>query len=284
MNNTMQELLREATRLTQAGQLLEATAAIHQALGASVSALPAYLPTQINAAGMVNRAWPARTGNAASASDATVREACEFEAAEAATLEAAGETIVTDAFINGTHAHASLTRHYKLYVPPHHADKNLPLVAMLHGCTQDPDDFAAGTRMSQFARAQGFCVLYPAQAQDANRDGGHRGGFVPGNICGRRNSFRTGEWCRQQPVRSFGRDEKRFAWHCRKSASRAVRTIVFHGAQDSTVHARNGEQAFAAAQGSASGMTRVDDGTPPRDATPARFTAVRLARYRLNTG
>ena len=39
---------------------------------------------------------------------------------------------------------------------------------MLHGCTQNPDDFAAGTGMNELANEQGFCVLYPAQAQDAN--------------------------------------------------------------------------------------------------------------------
>jgi poly(hydroxyalkanoate) depolymerase family esterase len=44
----------------------------------------------------------------------------------------------------------------------------LPLVVMLHGCTQDPDDFAAGTGMNEAALAQGFFVLYPAQTQGAN--------------------------------------------------------------------------------------------------------------------
>ena len=39
---------------------------------------------------------------------------------------------------------------------------------MLHGCTQNPDDFAAGTGMNALAREQGFCVLYPAQSADAN--------------------------------------------------------------------------------------------------------------------
>jgi poly(hydroxyalkanoate) depolymerase family esterase len=66
------------------------------------------------------------------------------------------------------HTHASLTRHYKLFVPPGLAGRPLPLVVMLHGCTQDPDDFAAGTGMNALAREQGFYVLYPAQAQDAN--------------------------------------------------------------------------------------------------------------------
>jgi poly(hydroxyalkanoate) depolymerase family esterase len=39
---------------------------------------------------------------------------------------------------------------------------------MLHGCTQDADDFAAGTRMNEAARERGWCVLYPAQAQEMN--------------------------------------------------------------------------------------------------------------------
>jgi predicted esterase len=39
---------------------------------------------------------------------------------------------------------------------------------MLHGCSQSPDDFAAGTAMNELACEQGFAVLYPAQAQDAN--------------------------------------------------------------------------------------------------------------------
>jgi poly(hydroxyalkanoate) depolymerase family esterase len=39
---------------------------------------------------------------------------------------------------------------------------------MLHGCTQDPDDFAAGTCMNDAAREQGMFVLYPAQSAKAN--------------------------------------------------------------------------------------------------------------------
>jgi poly(hydroxyalkanoate) depolymerase family esterase len=40
---------------------------------------------------------------------------------------------------------------------------------MLHGCTQSPDDFAAGTRMNFIAEEQTCFVVYPAQRSDANR-------------------------------------------------------------------------------------------------------------------
>ena len=189
MNDTLQQLMRDATRLTRAGRLDEATETIQRALrGEAQTATATAKP---------NAAAPAKSGAVTLDASATVPGGSVFEvdtrdydAAEAdfAAAESAHHEgsqtphhvaygneradnhadFGTGEFISGTHQHASKTLRYKLYLPPSADGGSLALVVMLHGCTQDADDFAAGTGMNEAAREQGFFVLYPEQSQSAN--------------------------------------------------------------------------------------------------------------------
>jgi poly(hydroxyalkanoate) depolymerase family esterase len=88
-------------------------------------------------------------------------------------------------FVTGSYANQAGARPYKLYIPTSYAEQRLPLVVMLHGCTQTPDDFANGTRMNALAEERQCFVLYPQQTHAANR-----------SRCW--NWFKRGDQCREQ--------------------------------------------------------------------------------------
>jgi poly(hydroxyalkanoate) depolymerase family esterase len=59
-------------------------------------------------------------------------------------------------------------RRYRLYVPASAGDGIDGLIVMLHGCTQSPEDFAAGTEMNRLAERHRLLVAYPAQTGGDN--------------------------------------------------------------------------------------------------------------------
>jgi poly(hydroxyalkanoate) depolymerase family esterase len=71
-------------------------------------------------------------------------------------------------FIEAVYTNGAGSRAYKLYIPSHYQGQALPLIVMLHGGTQTPDDFAAGTRMNLIAEEQTCLVVYPVQPSHAN--------------------------------------------------------------------------------------------------------------------
>lgn len=78
------------------------------------------------------------------------------------------DTLGPGAFLHGSFSNDAGSRRYRLYVPSRPATGPRPLVVMLHGCKQDPEDFAAGTTMNLVAEESGCLVLYPEQAAHAN--------------------------------------------------------------------------------------------------------------------
>ncbi len=189
MNDTLQKLMRDATQLTRAGRLDEATETIQRALRrepqtATAKATPNAGATTKSGAVTLDASATVPGGTAfevdtheydAAEADFAAAETAHHEESQTRRQVANGDAreyshtdFGTGAFIGGIHKHASNTLRYRLYVPPKLASRSLPLVVMLHGCGQDPDDFAAGTGMNAAAREQGFFVLYPEQSSSAN--------------------------------------------------------------------------------------------------------------------
>lgn len=154
MHPEFQSLINQATRLTQSGNLTAATAAIQAALRPGARPVP---PHQDDADVIDVQAWEIPDPDAARAPAPSEPIAPEHRPG-----------LRGDTFTAGVFRNAAGQRDYKLYVPPNAGDQPFPLVVMLHGCTQDADDFAAGTAMNDAARTQGFYVLYPVQPREVN--------------------------------------------------------------------------------------------------------------------
>jgi poly(hydroxyalkanoate) depolymerase family esterase len=188
---------------------------------------------------------------------------------------------------------AAGSRAYRTYVPSTAGEGVTGIVVMLHGCTQNPEDFAAGTGMNALAEEHRFVVIYPHQSRgdnaqscwnwfsrgDQRRDRGEPAilagmareamaehgvskerTFVAGLSAGAAMAVILGETypdvfsavgahsglpfgaARDVPsafAAMAGNAEQPTG---AASNTPAVRTIVFHGTADATVHPSNGER------------------------------------------
>ena len=246
MNDKMRTGIAEATRLTRAGQLIEATAVIQRTLWGSIAPEVSTTANDHTTAEPIDTAWqvvdepplstkgatqepnqrtspsaaallpspyvavsPQENGSASAAPTANQADV-KTKHGEATAVESTyskereefatsrrparlrptlrlrhrklggktpiarpdltrSEILAGGQFLAGSYSNAAGTRSYQLYIPSGYRGQTLPLVVMLHGCTQTPEDFAAGTRMNRLAEKEQFFVVYPAQAIPANQ-------------------------------------------------------------------------------------------------------------------
>ena len=183
------------------------------------------------------------------------------------------------------------SRNYLTHVPASAADGASGIIVMLHGCTQNPADFAAGTAMNTLADRHGFVVVYPQQARgdnaqscwnwfsrnDQRRDRGepailsglarkiaadHGVGadktYVAGLSAGAAMAVILGETypdvfaavgahsglpfgAAKDVTSAFAAMAGNAAEPLMNGSGSGVRTIVFHGTSDTTVHPSNGD-------------------------------------------
>ncbi|WP_037424077.1 PHB depolymerase family esterase [Sinorhizobium sp. CCBAU 05631] len=223
------------------------------------------------------------------------------------------------------------SRSYRLYIPASASDRPRGLVIMLHGCKQDPEDFAAGTGMNAVAETHGLMVAYPRQSgadnasfcwnwfrpADQMRDEGEPSIiagitkeimaefgldrsriFVAGLSAGGAMAAVMGETypdlysaagihsgltygSANDVVSAFSamRGNGGLASHPKRLANgHRLRTIVFQGSADRTVHPSNADRIVAAATPTGSGWAvRKESGRSAGGRTYQRTTVVDAA-------
>lgn len=192
MKSSFSRAIRRATRQTRAGRPVSATLTIQRAFGAamlkssvaSMSRLPGMSPANAKALRKPKKAaakpLPGKVTKPVRKAGRRKLPASGWSnlatAALMGRLLASGQTASSPTpdtprgarFLARHHACAAGSRAYKLYLPAGKPDGPVGLVVMLHGCTQDPDDFATGTNTNAIAQKHGLAVAYPAQSRARN--------------------------------------------------------------------------------------------------------------------
>jgi len=142
----------DATRLVAAGRLADATAILQRSFGGDA---PGPTPERrLRGLPDAFREWLGRVSPIAPGEPVS--------SPEPEHRPGAGE------FLRRSYRNEAGVRQYRLYVPSGYRGEPAPLVVLLHGCKQSPEDFAAGTRMNAHAERLGWLAAYPEQSSAAN--------------------------------------------------------------------------------------------------------------------
>jgi poly(hydroxyalkanoate) depolymerase family esterase len=142
--DSSQPAILEATRLVAAGHPGKATAILQRAIGLASPALTTE-----------RGSW-------------NLSDRLRQRFGRAAPLSEPEHPVEAGEFLSRSYRNGSAARSYRLYVPSGYRGDPVPLVVMLHGCTQSPEDFAAGTRANRHAEELACLVAYPEQSATAN--------------------------------------------------------------------------------------------------------------------
>jgi poly(hydroxyalkanoate) depolymerase family esterase len=153
----------EALDLVRAGKVIEATAAIQRNLGSPLAANDAPLGANSRTHVPPESEWRFRAPRSKDSPQGTTAPSPRDS-----TPQRTSGMVLGARFISSSYSNEAGARSYKLYVPSGYAGQAVPLIVMLHGCQQDPDDFAAGTCMNDMAEDHNCLVAYPAQSAAAN--------------------------------------------------------------------------------------------------------------------
>ena len=211
MNTSFAAAMRRASQETRAQNLTEATKLIQAALagraGAAAETSDAHEqpPASLFLAGMSGKDEPnisepkrqplGETLRRLKTRNATLDSFSGLPGGAGAGAKARVDPAMPDGarFESREFSCAAGARGYRLYVPASASARPRGLIVMLHGCTQNPDDFARGTGMNEEAERRGFAVAYPAQTRSDNANGcwnwfepkhQRRGGGEPAIIAG----------------------------------------------------------------------------------------------------